>query len=104
MAEQYQTFDLIEEITRNDGTKYYEIANIMMNGRGEKAAILGLIKEVKILQLNIPRSSSLITYEEYINENYEFPGWEMTEWEEWKKPEGPILDAFNMILKTNHIG
>ena len=53
----FQTFDLIEEITRNDGTTYYEVGNIMMNGRAEKAAIKNLIKSVRILQLNIPRSS-----------------------------------------------
>ncbi len=100
----FQTFDLIEEITRNDGTTYYEVGNIMMNGRAEKAAIKNLIKSVRILQLNIPRSSSLITYEAYINENYNFPGPDIDKWEEWAKPAGPVLDAFEMILKTNHIG
>lgn len=100
----YQTFDLIEEITRNDGSTYYEVGNIMMNGRGEMAAIKGLIKSVRILQLNIPRSSSLIVYENYINETYTFPGPDLDTWEEWDKPAGPIKDAFDMILKTNHIG
>lgn len=106
MAEKddYQVFDLIEEITRNDGSTYYEVGNIMMNGRGEMAVIKGLIKEVRILQLNIPRSSSLITYEKYINENYTFPGFDLEVWQEWDKPEGPVKDAFEMVLKTNHIG
>lgn len=104
MEEHYQTFDLIEEITRNDGSKYYEIGNILMNGRAEKAVTKDLIKEVKILQLNIPRSQSLITYEEYINENYDFPGPNLEIWEEWEKPEGLVKEAYEMILKTNHIG
>lgn len=104
MAETYQTFDLIEEITRVDGTRYYEVANIMMNGVAEAAAIKGLIKSVRILQLNIPRSKSLVTYEEYINETYQFPSLQLTSWEEWAKPDGPIADAFNLILQTNHIG
>lgn len=104
MEENYQTFDLIEEITRNDGSKYYEIGNILMNGRAEKAVIKNLIKGVKILQLNIPRSQSLITYEEYINENYDFPGPELDIWEEWEKPAGPVKEAYDLILKMNHIG
>ena len=49
MAEKYQTLDLIELITRNDGTQYYEIANMFMNGRAELAAVRGFIKEVRIL-------------------------------------------------------
>lgn len=28
----YEQFDLIEEITRNDGSTYYEISNIDQNG------------------------------------------------------------------------
>lgn len=104
MAESYQTFDLIEEITRNDGSRYFEVANTMMNGVAEAAAIKGLIKSVRILQLNIPRSKSLVTYEQYVNETYEFPGLKLTSWEEWEKPAGIVADAFNMILRTNHIG
>lgn len=50
MAEKYQTFDIIEEITRLDGTTYYELANIFMNGRAELAANRGFIKQVRILQ------------------------------------------------------
>ncbi|WP_125763719.1 hypothetical protein [Companilactobacillus hulinensis] len=97
------TLDIIEQITRNDGTKYYEMANVLMNGRAEKAAELGLIKEVRILKLNIPHSSAVIIYEDYINENYTVPPMNMSEWVEWKKPEGQILDAFNDILKANKI-
>jgi hypothetical protein len=50
MNNENQTLDMIEQITRNDGTKYYEMANIVMNGRAEKATELGLIKEVRILK------------------------------------------------------
>lgn len=97
------SLDIIEQITRNDGTKYYEMANVLMNGRAEKAAELGLIKEVRILKLNIPHSSAVIIYEDYINENYTVPPMNMSEWIEWKKPEGRISDAFNDILKANKI-
>ncbi|MFD1428951.1 hypothetical protein [Lacticaseibacillus mingshuiensis] len=105
MAEQeHQTFDLIQEITLNDGTRYYELGNIMMNGRAEKAAIKGLIKQVRILQLNIPHSNPVQIYENYVNDTYEFPPFELTTWEVWAKPEGKIKDAFDEILKQNHIG
>ena len=60
MAEKYQTFDIIEEITRLDGTTYYELANIFMNGRAELAANRGFIKQVRILQLNIPHTFSVV--------------------------------------------
>lgn len=30
-----ETLTLIEEITRNDGSKYYEISNMVQNGRAE---------------------------------------------------------------------
>ena len=103
MNNEKQTLDMIEQITRNDGTKYYELANIVMNGRAEKAAELGLIKEVRILKLNIPHSSAVGVYEDYVNQNYIVPPMELTEWVEYKKPEGKVLDAFNEILKANHI-
>jgi len=103
MNNEKQTLDMIEQITRNDGTKYYELANIVMNGRAEKAAELGLIKEVRILKLNIPHSSAVSVYEDYVNQNYTVPPMELTEWVEYKKPEGKVLDAFNEILKANHI-
>ena len=68
-----ETLNLIEEITRNDGSKYYEVSDIAQNGRAELAAIRGFIKSVRILQLNIPRSKNVIAYENYINENFEMP-------------------------------
>ena len=40
--------DLIEQITRLDGSKYYEIGNMVHNGRAELAAERGFIKEVQI--------------------------------------------------------
>ena len=49
-----EQLDLIEEITRNDGSRYYEISNIDQNGIAELAADHGAIKSVRILQLNIP--------------------------------------------------
>jgi len=104
MSEKYQTFDLIQEIVRNDGTRYYELGNIMMNGRAEQAAISGFIKEVRIMQLNIPHSNAVSRYEAYINENYTFPGVDLDHWEEWAKPEGPIRAAYEEILTQNHIG
>ncbi|WP_119327473.1 hypothetical protein [Companilactobacillus musae] len=103
MNNENQTLDMIEQITRNDGTKYYEMANIVMNGRAEKAAELGLIKEVRILKLNIPHSSAVGVYEDYVNQNYTVPPMNLTEWVEYKKPEGKIRDAFNEILKANRI-
>ncbi|MCB8642717.1 hypothetical protein LJE08_14260, partial [Holdemanella sp. DFI.5.55] len=67
MEEQHEVFTLIEEITRNDGTKYYEIGNMVHNGRAELAAERGYIKEVRILKLNIPHSQNVINYEHFIN-------------------------------------
>mgnify|MGYP001101812303 FL=1 len=52
-----ETFNLIEEITRLDGSIYYELGNIPHNGRAEYAAEHGYIKSVRILKINIPRSS-----------------------------------------------
>lgn len=103
MAEKYQTLDLIELITRNDGTQYYEIANMFMNGRAELAAVRGFIKEVRILQLNIPHSNAVQDYEKYINSHYTMPAEDFTEWVEWEKPEGKIADDVKEILRANHI-
>ncbi len=58
-----ETFTLIQEITRLDGTKYIEIGNMMMNGRAELAAERGYIKSVRIMQLNISHSQHVINYE-----------------------------------------
>lgn len=104
MAQKYETFDLLQEITLNDGRRYIELGNIMMNGRAEKAAIKGLIKRVRILQLNIPHSNAVKVYEQYINEHYQFPPFDLDQWEEWAKPEGPVKQAYDEILRQNHIG
>lgn len=110
MAQQYENLDLIEEVTRNDGSKYYEISNIDQNGIAELAADRGMIKAVKILQVNIARTKPLITYEKYINETYHLQtllnedDWKHPKWVEWKKPKGPVLDAYQMVLKANRIG
>ena len=95
MSKQYEQLDLIEEVTRNDGSKYFEISNI---------------DSVKILQVNIARTKPLITYEKYINDNYNLQtllnedDWRNPKWVEWDKPKGKILDAYNMVLKANKIG
>lgn len=103
MDNERQTLDIIEQITRNDGTKYYELANVLMNGRAEKAAELGMIKEVRILKLNIPHSSAVSVYEDYVNEHYTVPPMNLKKWVEYDKPKGKVLDAFNEILKANKI-
>ena len=105
-----EQLDLIEEITRNDGSRYYEISNIDQNGIAELAAAHGYIKSVRILQLNIPRTTALIEYEKYINANYDLQtltnedDWKKPNWVEWDKPKGKVLDAYNMVLKANRIG
>lgn len=110
MSKQYEQLDLIEEVTRNDGSKYFEISNIDQNGIAELAADRGDIKSVKILQVNIARTKPLITYEKYINDNYNLQtllnedDWRNPKWVEWDKPKGKILDAYNMVLKANKIG
>ena len=89
MEEQHEVFTLIEEITRNDGTKYYEIGNMVHNGRAELAAERGYIKEVRILKLNIPHSQNVINYEHFIKE--------------WKRnPEADQL--VKAILRENRVG
>ena len=66
-----EQLDLIEEVNRNDGSRYYEISNIDQNGIAELAADHGLIKKVKILQLNSPRTKALSAYEKYMNDTHE---------------------------------
>ena len=106
----YEQLDLIEEVTRNDGSKYYEISNIDQNGIAELAVDRGLIKKVRILQLNLARTKALQSYEEYINKTYQLEtltnedDWKDPQWVEWEKPKGKVLDAFNTVLKANHIG
>lgn len=110
MNHQYETLDLIEEVVRKDGSKYYEISNIDQNGIAELAAEQGMIKRVKILQVNIARTKPLIIYEKYINKNYNLQtllnenDWKNPKWIEWKKPKGKVLDAYKMVLKANRIG
>lgn len=99
----HEVFNLIEQITRLDGSKYMEISNMVQNGRAELAAERHFIKEVRILQLNIPHSEHVMKYEDYINQNYYMPDESMDHFEEWKKtPE--IKEEIKLILKENHIG
>lgn len=98
----HEVLTLIEEITRNDGSHYYEVANMVQNGRAELAAVRGFIKEVRILQLNIPRSTNVIKYEEYINNTFTMQDEGMTYFQEWEKTlEAQAL--VNKILRENHI-
>ncbi|CCI81101.1 hypothetical protein [Lactobacillus hominis] len=110
MASKYQQLNLIEEVTRNDGSKYYEISNVDQNGIAELAVDRGKIKRVRILQLNLARTKALETYEQYINETYDLEtllnedDWKNPDWVEWEKPKGKVLDAYQAILKANRIG
>ncbi|WP_010580064.1 hypothetical protein [Liquorilactobacillus vini] len=98
----HETLTLIEEITLNDGTSYFEISNMVQNGRAELAAIRGMIKSVRILQLNIPHSSSVIAYENYINENFEMPPENFDHFERWQRT--PAMEkVVEQILQENHI-
>lgn len=102
MEEQHETLDMIEQITRNDGSKYYEIGNTVHNGRAELAADRGYIKEVRILKLNIPHSQTVQKYEDFINSHYKMQTEDLNHWEEWKRtPEADKLVA--EIMKENHI-
>ncbi|KRL02668.1 hypothetical protein [Liquorilactobacillus capillatus] len=102
MAKSNERLDLIEEIERNDGTRYFEISNMVQNGRAELAVQRGFIKGVRILQLNIPRSSSVIGYEKYINENFEMPAEDFDHFEEWEKTDETV-QMVKQILRENHI-
>lgn len=97
------TLDLIEEITRKDGTTYHEIGNMVHNGRAELAAERGYIKQVRILKLNIPHSQTVIKYEQYINDHYKAQPESMDHYEEWKRP-AEIEELVQTILKENHVG
>lgn len=98
-----EVLTLIEEITRNDGTKYIEIGNMVQNGRAELAAERGFIKQVRILQLNIPHSVHVANYEKYVNENFEMQDESMTFFQEWQKT-AEMEEEIKIILKENHIG
>ncbi|KRM13553.1 hypothetical protein ABTQ33_09310 [Paucilactobacillus suebicus] len=99
---QHEVLDIIEEITRKDGTKYFEIGNMVQNGRAELAAERDFIKEVRILQLNIPHSQNVAKYEDYVNEHYVMQDESMDHWDEWKKDD-EAQEIVNSILKENHI-
>ncbi len=97
-----EVLTLIEEITRNDGSRYYEISNMVQNGHAELAAIKGFIKSVRIVQLNIPRSTSVAQYEAYVNQNFNMPTEQMDHFDEWKRtPE--MEQVVQSILRDNHI-
>lgn len=96
------TLDIIEEITRTDGTSYFEIGNMVHNGRAELAAERRFIKEVRILKLNIPHSQNVIKYENYINDHYTVQPESMDHFEEWEKtPE--MQELVGKILRENHV-
>lgn len=98
-----EILDLIEEITRLDGTKYIEIGNLTHNGRAEAAAEKGFIKEVRILKLNIPHSKHVEIYEELVNKKHQMPTWEMTDWDEWTK-DAQMDAEIAAILTENKVG
>ena len=98
-----ETFDLIEQITRNDGSVYFELGNISQNGRAEYAAEHGYIKEVRILKMNIPKSTNVEKVTAYINAHYQLLPLEYDGWEEWvKTPE--LEQDLQAILLENRVG
>ena len=97
------TLDMVEEITRKDGSKYYEVGNMVQNGRAELAAERGFIQLVRILQLNIPHSQNVAKYEAYVIDNFEDLGESMDHWNEWTRNQD-IEPIFQNILEENHIG
>ncbi|MBM7618015.1 hypothetical protein JOC36_001609 [Weissella uvarum] len=99
----YQTLDIIEEVTRLDGTKYKEIGNLLHNGQAEYAADQGMIQEVRILKLNIPHSTNVQKYEKYVNENFDIPAEvAIPEYQEWTRT--PEMDAVvQQILVENKV-
>ena len=102
-SENYQTFDIIEEITRNDGSTYKEIGNLLHNGQAEYAAEQGMIKSVRILKINIPHSTSVEKYERYVNENFEIPSQvAISEYQEWTKTD-EISELVNQIISDNNL-
>ncbi|TYC47966.1 hypothetical protein ESZ50_10685 [Weissella muntiaci] len=98
-----QTLDIIEEITRMDDSTYREIGNLLQNGQAEYAVEHGMIKEVRIMKINIPRSSNVEKYEDYVNSNFEIPSTVAVEqWTEWKKT--PEMEALvEAILNENQL-
>lgn len=104
MAEKF-TIDLIQEITRNDGSTYIDISNMMMNGRAELAAIRGLIKQVRLIQLNIPHSTAVTAYEKYLNEHFTIPAEDFDQRQEWLPEKGTASEKnYQAIIHENHVG
>ncbi|KAA8435116.1 hypothetical protein [Weissella sagaensis] len=103
MAEAFQTLDIIEEITRNDGSTYKEIGNLLHNGQSEYAVEKGMIKKVRILKINIPHSANVMKYEKFVNENFDIPtNVAISEFIEWQR--SPEMDALvDKILAENKV-
>lgn len=102
-SENYQTFDIIEEITRNDGSTYKEIGNLLHNGQAEYAAEQGMIQSVRILKINIPHSTSVEKYEQYVNDKFEIPSQvAIEEYQEWTKTE-EISKLVDQIISDNNL-
>ncbi|MDR0899421.1 MAG: hypothetical protein LBM27_03620 [Lactobacillaceae bacterium] len=102
MAIENLSLDIIEVITLNDGSSYYELANTELNTYAEYAAENGMIKEVKILKILIPHSTRVTAVENYYMGNVDMPTWEMTEWVPWPKPQ-EINDQIMLVLEDNGI-
>lgn len=98
-----ETFNLVEEITRNNGSIYFELGNITHNGRAEYAADHGYIKGVRILKLNIARSSHVESLENYINSHYDLLPLEYDGWEEWRR-SSDMESEMKQILLENKLG
>lgn len=103
MAEAFQTLDIIEEITRNDGSTYKEIGNLLHNGQSEYAVEEGMIKKVRILKINIPHSTNVMKYEKFVNENFDIPtNIAIPEFIEWQRT--PEMDSVvEKILAENKV-
>ena len=69
-----------------------------------------ILTTILIIEKSIHPSKSLQLYEEYINKTYQLEtltnedDWKDPQWVEWEKPKGKVLDAYNTVLKANHIG
>ncbi|WP_258088107.1 hypothetical protein [Weissella fangxianensis] len=103
MSADFQTLDIIEEITRNDGSTYKEIGNLLHNGQAEYAVEEGMIKKVRILKINIPHSKNVESYEKFVNENFEIPAnIAISQYTEWQRT--PEMDAVvEKILAENKV-
>ena len=94
--------DIIEQITLNDGSKYYELANIDLNTFAEYAAENSMIQEVRILKIKIPHSTRVTQIENFYKSRYEMPTFQMKEWQVWEKtPE--IVELIQQVLVDNNV-